>query len=194
MSAVDLLFEPCVCHQTCLSRLCVSPDLYERRRPVWAVCVTRPVSRVCVTRSLWAASTCLSRVCHQTCEPCVCVSPDLYKRCRPVWAVCHQISMSGVDLFVRVLTTGSWPTQTSIKCNIPQTPFIAFESFRRQVAQRIYSHRLADFCCHSFRALIVVPSLLGLEWYGTFSWFSHRCANQKRYWNQFYFIRNWLKC
>uniref|UniRef100_A0A8C6TZS2 Cullin 3 n=1 Tax=Neogobius melanostomus TaxID=47308 RepID=A0A8C6TZS2_9GOBI len=41
-------------------------------------------------------------------------------------------SLSGVDLIVRVLTTGYWPTQSATpKCNIPPAPRHAFEVFRR---------------------------------------------------------------
>ncbi|CAG2162324.1 unnamed protein product [Oppiella nova] len=43
-----------------------------------------------------------------------------------------QINLWGVDLNVRVLTTGFWPTQsTPSKCNIPTAPRNAFEAFRR---------------------------------------------------------------
>jgi cullin 3 len=43
-----------------------------------------------------------------------------------------QINLWGVDLNVRVLTTGFWPTQsTPSKCNIPTSPRNAFEAFRR---------------------------------------------------------------
>ncbi|XP_060940711.1 cullin-3-like [Limanda limanda] len=41
-------------------------------------------------------------------------------------------SLSGVDLIVRVLTTGYWPTQSATpKCTIPPGPRHAFEIFRR---------------------------------------------------------------
>ncbi|XP_031136866.2 cullin-3-B-like [Sander lucioperca] len=41
-------------------------------------------------------------------------------------------SLSGVDLTVRVLTTGYWPTQSATpKCTIPPSPRHAFEVFRR---------------------------------------------------------------
>jgi len=43
-----------------------------------------------------------------------------------------QANLNGVDLFVRVLTTGFWPFQSAVsKCNIPYAPRMAFESFRR---------------------------------------------------------------
>lgn len=43
-----------------------------------------------------------------------------------------QVSLGGVDLTVRVLTTGYWPTQSATpKCNIPPSPRHAFEVFRR---------------------------------------------------------------
>ncbi|TSY27757.1 Cullin-3 [Bagarius yarrelli] len=42
------------------------------------------------------------------------------------------VSLGGVDLTVRVLTTGYWPTQSATpKCNIPHSPRHAFEVFRR---------------------------------------------------------------
>ncbi|RWS29968.1 cullin-3-A-like protein, partial [Leptotrombidium deliense] len=42
------------------------------------------------------------------------------------------VNLFGVDLNVRVLTTGFWPTQsTPSKCNIPASPRNAFEAFRR---------------------------------------------------------------
>lgn len=41
-------------------------------------------------------------------------------------------NLNGVELFVRVLTTGFWPFQSaSSKCNIPYAPRMAFEAFRR---------------------------------------------------------------
>ncbi|KAK2182304.1 hypothetical protein NP493_360g02030 [Ridgeia piscesae] len=40
-------------------------------------------------------------------------------------------NLHGVDLFVRVLTTGFWPTQSATKCNVPNSPRLAFEAFRR---------------------------------------------------------------
>ncbi|ROL40626.1 Cullin-3-B [Anabarilius grahami] len=43
-----------------------------------------------------------------------------------------KVSLCGVDLTVRVLTTGYWPTQSATpKCNIPPSPRHAFEVFRR---------------------------------------------------------------
>jgi len=43
-----------------------------------------------------------------------------------------NVNLSGVDLFVRVLTTGFWPTQSATpKCNIPHPPATAFEAFKR---------------------------------------------------------------
>lgn len=43
-----------------------------------------------------------------------------------------QINLHGVDLSVRVLTTGFWPTQSATpKCNIPTAPRNAFDVFRR---------------------------------------------------------------
>ena len=42
-----------------------------------------------------------------------------------------QVNLSGVDLTVRVLTTGYWPTQSATPINIPADPRTAFEAFRR---------------------------------------------------------------
>ncbi|XP_053507506.1 cullin-3-like isoform X2 [Ictalurus furcatus] len=43
-----------------------------------------------------------------------------------------KLSLGGVDLTVRVLTTGYWPTQSATtRCNIPHSPRHAFEVFRR---------------------------------------------------------------
>ncbi|XP_017351787.1 cullin-3 isoform X2 [Ictalurus punctatus] len=43
-----------------------------------------------------------------------------------------DLSLGGVDLTVRVLTTGYWPTQSATtRCNIPHSPRHAFEVFRR---------------------------------------------------------------
>jgi cullin 3 len=70
-------------------------------------------------------------------------------------------NLSGVDLFVRVLTTGFWPTQAATpKCNIPQPPRIAFEAFRRFYLGK-----------HSGRQLTLQPQLgsadLNSTFYGT---------------------------
>ncbi|XKL66368.1 hypothetical protein PGB90_009788 [Kerria lacca] len=42
-----------------------------------------------------------------------------------------NVNLFNVDLNVRVLTTGFWPTQSATKCNIPMAPHSAFEAFRR---------------------------------------------------------------
>ncbi|XP_065202116.1 cullin-3-B [Planococcus citri] len=42
-----------------------------------------------------------------------------------------NVNLYSVDLNVRVLTTGFWPTQSATKCNIPIAPNSAFEAFRR---------------------------------------------------------------
>jgi len=43
-----------------------------------------------------------------------------------------NVNLNGVDLFVRVLTTGFWPTQSATpKCNIPHPPSTAFDAFKR---------------------------------------------------------------
>ena len=43
-----------------------------------------------------------------------------------------QINLMGVDLVVRVLTTGFWPTQASSpKCTVPPQAQHAFDCFKR---------------------------------------------------------------
>jgi len=42
-----------------------------------------------------------------------------------------NVNLNGVDLFVRVLTTGFWPSGAQPKCNIPSPPSTAFEAFKR---------------------------------------------------------------
>lgn len=44
----------------------------------------------------------------------------------------QNISLNGVDLTVRILTTGFWPTQSAtLNCNIPLAPRDAFETFKK---------------------------------------------------------------
>ncbi|XP_052215704.1 cullin-3-like [Dreissena polymorpha] len=60
-----------------------------------------------------------------------------------------NLNQHGVDLTVRVLTTGYWPTQSSTpNCNIPQAPRLAFEQFRK-----FYLNK------HSGRQLTLQPQL-----------------------------------
>ncbi|XP_034829354.1 cullin-3 isoform X1 [Maniola hyperantus] len=67
-------------------------------------------------------------------------------------------NLHGVDLSVRVLTTGFWPTQSATpKCNIPTTPRTAFEVFR--------SFYLAK---HSGRQLSLQPQLGSADLHATF--------------------------
>lgn len=57
--------------------------------------------------------------------------------------------MNGIDLTVRVLTTGFWPTQTVItQCNLPPTVREAYQCFHR-----FYLNK------HSGRQLTLQPSL-----------------------------------
>ena len=43
-----------------------------------------------------------------------------------------DISLSGVDLMVRILTTGFWPTQTATpNCTIPPASRAAFDTFKQ---------------------------------------------------------------
>ena len=64
----------------------------------------------------------------------VCIHVSLYVSLS-VCATLHpplQISMEGIDLSVRVLTTGYWPTQsTTAPCVVPAVAQRAFDSFRR---------------------------------------------------------------
>nr|CAI5816815.1 unnamed protein product [Callosobruchus analis] len=58
-------------------------------------------------------------------------------------------NLGGVDLFMRVLTTGFWPTQSATpKCHIPAVPLAAFECFRRFYLAK-----------HSGRQLTLQPQL-----------------------------------
>ena len=72
-----------------------------------------------------AKKLCLSRCVHTCIFVCVIIT------------VCYtppppQISMEGIDLSVRVLTTGYWPTQsTTAPCVVPAVAQRAFDSFRR---------------------------------------------------------------
>lgn len=44
----------------------------------------------------------------------------------------QNVSLNGVDLTVRILTTGFWPTQSAtLNCNIPLAPRDAFETFKK---------------------------------------------------------------
>lgn len=72
-----------------------------------------------------------------------------------------QISMYGVDLNVRVLTTGFWPTQSATpQCNIPLQPRSAFEAFKRFYLTK-----------HTGRQISLQPQLgsadLHAQFYGT---------------------------
>ncbi|XP_026757499.2 cullin-3-B [Galleria mellonella] len=67
-------------------------------------------------------------------------------------------NLHGVDLSVRVLTTGLWPTQSvTPKCNIPTAPRNAFDVFR--------SFYLAK---HSGRQLSLQPQLGNVDLHATF--------------------------
>lgn len=57
-------------------------------------------------------------------------------------------TLSGVDLSVRVLTTGFWPTQSPATCTLPLAPRNAFEVFRRFYLAK-----------HSGRQLTLQPGL-----------------------------------
>ncbi|KAF5287723.1 hypothetical protein FQA39_LY15743 [Lamprigera yunnana] len=60
-----------------------------------------------------------------------------------------DMNLGGVDLFMRVLTTGFWPTQSATPtCHIPSAPLAAFETFRRFYLAK-----------HSGRQLTLQPQL-----------------------------------
>jgi len=70
----------------------------------------------------------------------------------------NQINLYGVDLTVRVLTTGFWPTQSnSPKCNLPSAPRNAFEAFKRFYLGK-----------HSGRQLTLQPQLGWVDLNATF--------------------------
>ncbi|KXJ15047.1 cullin-3 [Exaiptasia diaphana] len=70
----------------------------------------------------------------------------------------NQISLMGIDLTVRVLTTGFWPTQSgNHNCNIPPQAQHAFDCFRRFYLG-----------CHSGRQLTLQPQLGTAELYASF--------------------------
>lgn len=61
----------------------------------------------------------------------------------------QNMSLSGVELSVRILTTGFWPTQSSTpNCTIPKSPHQAFEAFKRFYLAK-----------HSGRQLTLQPQL-----------------------------------
>lgn len=58
-------------------------------------------------------------------------------------------NINGVDLSVRILTTGFWPTQSSTpNCTIPLSPRAAFDTFKRFYLAK-----------HSGRQLTLQPQL-----------------------------------
>lgn len=68
-----------------------------------------------------------------------------------------QVNLSGVDLTVRVLTTGYWPTQSATPINIPADPRTAFEAFRRFYLAK-----------HSGRQLTLQPHLGSADLHAAF--------------------------
>ncbi|XP_067668531.1 cullin-3-A-like isoform X2 [Haliotis asinina] len=69
-----------------------------------------------------------------------------------------QVNLCGVDLTVRVLTAGFWPTQSATpSCNIPHAPRTAFEAFRRFYLAK-----------HSGRKLTLQPHLGSADLHATF--------------------------
>jgi len=60
-----------------------------------------------------------------------------------------KTNLHGVDISVRVLTTGFWPTQSATpKCSMPTAPRDAFDAFRRFYLAK-----------HSGRQLTLQPQL-----------------------------------
>lgn len=68
-----------------------------------------------------------------------------------------RVMLYGVDLTVRVLTTGYWPTQTATPINIPAEPRAAFEAFRVFYLSK-----------HSGRQLSLQPHLGSADLHATF--------------------------
>ncbi|XP_055371842.1 cullin-3 isoform X2 [Condylostylus longicornis] len=73
----------------------------------------------------------------------------------------HKMALSGVELTVRILTTGFWPTQTATpNCNIPLAPRTAFEIFKKFYLDK-----------HSGRQLTLQPQMgtayINAVFYGT---------------------------
>ncbi|XP_014206441.1 cullin-3 [Copidosoma floridanum] len=69
-----------------------------------------------------------------------------------------NMTLSGVDLSVRVLTTGFWPTQAATpKCSMPSAPRDAFDAFRRFYLGK-----------HSGRQLTLQPQLGSADLNATF--------------------------
>lgn len=66
-------------------------------------------------------------------------------------------NLHGVDLSVRVLTTGFWPTQAASPSTIPMQPRAAFDAFRRFYLGK-----------HSGRQLALQPQLGSADLYATF--------------------------
>ncbi|XP_008211567.1 cullin-3 isoform X2 [Nasonia vitripennis] len=70
----------------------------------------------------------------------------------------NGMTLSGVDLSVRVLTTGFWPTQAATpKCSMPSAPRNAFDAFRRFYLGK-----------HSGRQLTLQPQLGSADLNATF--------------------------
>ncbi|XP_033759377.1 cullin-3-A-like [Pecten maximus] len=68
-----------------------------------------------------------------------------------------EVNLNGVDLVVKVLTTGFWPTQSATRCVIPKAPSKAFEDFRRFYLAK-----------HSGRQLTLQPQLGSADLNATF--------------------------
>lgn len=57
------------------------------------------------------------------------------------------VNLYGVDLSVRVLTTGFWPTQSATpKCTIPSAPRNAFDAFKRYKFYDYFDDIMCIYC------------------------------------------------
>lgn len=67
------------------------------------------------------------------------VSNSTMEEFRSHIAVLDSTATGSVDLTVRVLTTGFWPTVTLPKCNLPLSANTAFDCFSRYSHHPLYS-------------------------------------------------------
>lgn len=73
----------------------------------------------------------------------------------------QSMSLQGVDLSVRILTTGFWPTQSSTpNCTIPNAPRLAFDTFKKFYLSK-----------HSGRQLTLQPQLGEISFVSEFLFF-----------------------
>lgn len=71
------------------------------------------------------------------------------------------VALAGVDLSVRVLTTGFWPTQSATpKCTIPNAPRCAFDAFKRL----LFKDRCFNFFYKTTLHCYLTELILGFIW------------------------------